>query len=98
MTPIPLSSLVEKIGQEQAAKSLGSSQTAISKALKNDRLIFVTEEPDGSFTAIELKGFPTSGPNIKALPDLDRIVDQLSRLGQGINMAGNPSSTSEARP
>ncbi|WP_099167741.1 Cro/CI family transcriptional regulator [Pseudomonas sp. ICMP 8385] len=98
MTPIPLSSFVEGIGQEEAAKSLGSSQTAICKALKTGRLIFVTEKPCGSFEAIELKGFPSAGPNHKARPDPEQILDQVARLAQASNMAVNSYSTQQAPP
>ncbi|WP_395599574.1 Cro/CI family transcriptional regulator [Pseudomonas sp. A1437] len=93
MTPIPLSSFVQGRSQEEAAKSLGASQAAICKALKTGRIIFVTEEPSGSFTAIELKGFPSGGSSEKARPDAEQIVGQIGLIGQTLYMAGNPSST-----
>lgn len=97
MTPIPLSSFVQGRGQEEAAKSLGSSQAAICKALKTGRIIFVTEGPSGSFSAIELKGFPCGGTGHKARPDPEQIVDQIGHIGQALNMAVCSSSGGAAK-
>lgn len=97
MTPIFLSEFVDAKGQDEAAKSLGSSQAAICKALKTGRMIFVTEDAPGSFSAIELKGFPCSGPSQKPRPDPEQIVDQIGRLGQALNMAVQTSSAEATR-
>lgn len=59
MHSIPLSELVEDIGQEKAGVELGVSQGAISKALKAERVIFVTRLPDGKYSAEEIKPFPS---------------------------------------
>lgn len=92
MTPIPLSVFVEHKGQGEAAKSLGSSQAAICKALKSGRLILVTEEKSGVYSAVELKGFPSSGPSPKPRPNIEQIVGEISRIAQALNMAVDSSS------
>ena len=56
-TPLPL--LVERMGQTAVAKALGVSSPAISKALKAERDIYVTEHVDGTFTAEEIRPFPS---------------------------------------
>ncbi|WP_095052187.1 Cro/CI family transcriptional regulator [Pseudomonas sp. Irchel s3b2] len=56
-TPLPL--LVERMGQIAVAKALGVSSPAISKALKAERDIQVTEHADGTFTAQEIRPFPS---------------------------------------
>lgn len=94
MTPIPLSVFVADKGQDEAAKSLGSSQTAISKALKSGRVILVHEDEPGIFSALELKGFPSSGPSQKPRPNLEQIVAQISAIGQGVGVAVLSSSAS----
>lgn len=96
MKPIPLSSFVDMKGQDEAAKSLGSSQTAICKALKSGRLILVSEDTPGKFTAMELRGFPSSGPSQRLCPDLEEIVKKIGLLGQSTAVAGNSSSSGVA--
>lgn len=44
--------------QHEVASLLGISQTAISKAIREDRAIFVTETAAGELLAIEEKPFP----------------------------------------
>ncbi|MNJ24705.1 Cro [compost metagenome] len=58
MNKTPLPDLVSRIGQSAVAKGLGVSAPAIAKALKTERDILVTEHPDGSFTAEEIRPFP----------------------------------------
>ena len=96
MTPIPLSVFVEDKGQDEAAKALGSSQAAICKALKSGRVILVHEDEPGIFSALELKGFPASGPSQKPRPDLEQILAQIARFGQGLGVAVHPSSSQQA--
>ncbi|HEX8596724.1 MAG TPA: Cro/CI family transcriptional regulator [Pseudomonas sp.] len=93
MTSIPLSAFVDDKGQDEAAKILGSSQAAISKALKTERLIFVSEDSPGAYSAIELKSFPSGWPSQKPRPNLEQIVARLARFGQGLSVAVQPSST-----
>lgn len=58
MKQIPLTELVATEGQVFAAKALGVSPAAISKAIAAKRNISVTCNQDGSFEALELKPFP----------------------------------------
>jgi hypothetical protein len=59
MKKITLSDLVSEIGQAGAAKALGVSAPAIAKALSAGREIYVTKRADGSFSAEELRPFPS---------------------------------------
>lgn len=59
MKKTPLPELVERIGQAAVAKGLDVSAPAIAKALKAERVIQVTEHEDGSFTAEEIRPFPS---------------------------------------
>ncbi|MBH8611190.1 Cro/CI family transcriptional regulator [Pseudomonas fluorescens group sp. PF-1] len=58
MKQIPLTELVATKGQAFAAKSLGVSPAAISKAISAERNISVVCNEDGTFEAHELKPFP----------------------------------------
>ena len=60
MKKITLAAFVKDVGQTAAANALGVSPPAISKALSRKRLIDVTEHADGSFTAQEIKPFPST--------------------------------------
>lgn len=59
MHRIPLSEFAEGKGQTQAARLLGLTQGALNKALRVGREIYVIEQRDGSFTAEELRPFPS---------------------------------------
>ncbi len=98
MTPIQLHEFVDKHGQDEAAKALGSSQAAISKAIKAGRLILIAEERPGFFTGVELKGFPSGGDREKARLDLEEIVSQFTRLSQSSEGAVNSSSAARVSP
>lgn len=65
MNKIPLSQFVDRFGQHEAARKLGVTQPAISKALRFNREIHVTENDDGTFSANEIKPFPST--EIKSL-------------------------------
>lgn len=92
MTPIQLHEFVDRHGQEEAAKVLGSSQAAISKAIKSGRLILISEERPGCFTGVELKGFPSGGDREKPRLDLEEILSQITKVGESSDCAVNPSS------
>lgn len=66
MRRIPLSEFSEEKGQTQAAKLLGLTQGALNKALRVGREIYVIEQRDGSFTAEELRPFPSQPPRSQA--------------------------------
>lgn len=98
MTPIQLHEFVDRHGQDEAAKVLGSSQAAISKAIKAGRLILISEERPGFFTGVELKGFPSGGDREKPRLDLEEILSQIIRVGESTVGAVNPSSAQQATP
>ena len=58
MKQIPLTELVATKGQAFAARALGVSPAAISKAILAERNISVICNQDGTFDAHELKSFP----------------------------------------
>lgn len=82
MTRIPLAEFAARKGQGEAAKILGTTQAAVSKAIKTGRYIFVHEKLSGVFEAIELKPFPSGGLAEKATADLESIVSLLSPQSQ----------------
>ncbi|EHD21293.1 MULTISPECIES: Cro/CI family transcriptional regulator [Brenneria] len=53
-----LADFVRENGQAKAADALGVHQTAISKAVRTGRKIFVIQLPDGHVEAEELRPFP----------------------------------------
>ncbi|WP_369813301.1 MULTISPECIES: Cro/CI family transcriptional regulator [Xenorhabdus] len=59
MKTIPLSEYVKQHGQAETANVLGVHQTAISKALKAERKIFLIRQEDGSYKAEEYRSFPS---------------------------------------
>ncbi|WP_259193178.1 Cro/CI family transcriptional regulator [Pseudomonas grimontii] len=59
MKKMPLPELVERMGQAAVARALGVSSPAISKALRAERDIQVQEHADGTFTAKEVRPFPS---------------------------------------
>jgi hypothetical protein len=58
MQGIPLTEFVASVGQIKAAAALRMSQGGISKALKAERDVYVTQLDDGSYKAHEMKPFP----------------------------------------
>jgi len=59
MKQVSLKDFAGEVGQEKAAASLGVRQSAISKALRAGRDIFVIIHADGRLEAKELKNFPS---------------------------------------
>ncbi|ATA26787.1 hypothetical protein BIY26_07075 [Brenneria goodwinii] len=55
-----LADFVRENGQAKAADAIGVHQTAISKAVRTGRKIFVIQLPDGRVEAEELRPFPSS--------------------------------------
>lgn len=54
-----LAEFIAKHGQTGAADRLGMTQPSVRKALLSEREIYVTEHPDGTFTAEEVRPFPS---------------------------------------
>ena len=62
---ISLAEYVAEVGQVKAAHAIGVHQTAISKAIRVGRKIFVNKLPTGEVTATEYRDFP----HVKQLGD-----------------------------
>ncbi|WP_253378560.1 Cro/CI family transcriptional regulator [unidentified bacterial endosymbiont] len=57
---ISLAEFVGEVGQAKAADAIGVHQTAISKAIRVGRQIFIKKLPGGKIKAEEIKPFPHS--------------------------------------
>ncbi|MBD9671601.1 hypothetical protein IB275_13545 [Pseudomonas sp. PDM21] len=66
MHRITLNEFAAEKGQTKAAALLGLTQGALNKALRVGRDIYVTENTDGSFSAEEIKPFPTQNSKTAA--------------------------------
>lgn len=76
MEKLTLSAFVGKFGQASAANLLGVRQSAISKALRVGRDIFIIVHPGGRLEAKEIKAFPSQQRDVvhasncgKTVPD-----------------------------
>ncbi|QQE90453.1 Cro/CI family transcriptional regulator [Azotobacter chroococcum] len=61
-----LSEFVTSLGQAKAAELLGITQGAVSKALRVGREIYVVRNRDGSYTAHEMRPFPSQAKRTAA--------------------------------
>ncbi|WP_313462518.1 Cro/CI family transcriptional regulator [Pseudomonas nitroreducens] len=97
MTGQTLSDFVDRHGQEGAAKALGLSQAAISKALKARRVILIISSQDGGFEAAELKRFPSGGRRPFSAPDLQAwgIGNISADLEEIVPVASQPEQSSK---
>lgn len=59
MSRATLKEFARRHGQNQAAGYLGMSQSSLNKALQLGRVVYVTRHKDGSYTAEELRPFPS---------------------------------------
>lgn len=59
MRRMTLSDFAAERGQIKAAELIGMRQSSLSKALATGRSVFVTEHDDGTYTAEEIKPFPS---------------------------------------
>ncbi|MDX7986000.1 hypothetical protein FE392_01430 [Xenorhabdus sp. 12] len=64
MEKISLSEYVRLHGQAKTARLVGVHQTAISKALRSGRKIFLIYQEDGSYKAEECRPFPSQKQNV----------------------------------
>ncbi|WP_028627685.1 Cro/CI family transcriptional regulator [Metapseudomonas resinovorans] len=62
MKRVQLSEFAKAHGQTKAAQLLGMAQGSLSKAIRTGRDVYVTEHEDGTFTAEELRPFPSQHP------------------------------------
>ncbi|MFJ4056544.1 Cro/CI family transcriptional regulator [Pseudomonas sp. NPDC089743] len=97
MTPVQLADFVGQHGQEQAAKKLGTSQAAISKAIRSGRQIVVRARFGGTLEAFELKAFPSNGCLGRSRADLELIMSVIAVLAEPTEVSVHPSSAAEAR-
>ena len=95
MNTVPLAEFVVLHGQGEAAKALGTTQAAISKAVKTGRYIYVQKKTGGGFEAVELKGFPSGGCLDRGRPDLENIVSMIAPIAQHPGGSVQTSSSSQ---
>lgn len=62
MEKISLPELVRRIGQAKAADELNVEPPSIAKAIKARRNIIVTVHKDGTYSAEEVRPFPSNKP------------------------------------
>lgn len=65
MTRIHIKQFAQEKGQAEAARLLDMTQGGLSKAIRVGRDIYVTQHPDGSYTAEEVRPFPSQAPAAK---------------------------------
>lgn len=96
MKHINLKDFAKDRGQPEAASILGMTQGALSKAIRIGRDVLVIERLDGTFTAIEIRGFPSRIDRNSApgnVPMLSKTI-RLSLISEESGKpSGNPSST-----
>lgn len=59
MRRIQLSEFAKEHGHTRAAQMLGCTQGGLSKAIRVGREVYVTENTDGSYSAEEVRTFPS---------------------------------------
>lgn len=96
MTPVQLADFVGQHGQEEAAKRLGTSQAAISKAIRSGRQILVRSRAGGRLEAFEVKSFPSGGAADRPRADLELIMSSIVGLAEPTDVAVQASSIGEA--
>lgn len=66
MSQLSLDQFITQKGQSEAARLLGVTPPALSKALKAGRSVLVTEHEDGTYTAEEMRPFPSQNAKSQA--------------------------------
>ena len=66
MSRIHIKQFALEKGQAEAARLLEMTQGGLSKAIRVGRDIYVTQHPDGSYTAEEVRPFPSQAPAKKS--------------------------------
>ncbi|WP_418889546.1 Cro/CI family transcriptional regulator [Pseudomonas lundensis] len=59
----------QELGQCEAAALLKMTQGALSKAIRRGRDVYVTKHADGSYTAEEVRSFPSQSPTKNQPPE-----------------------------
>lgn len=97
MTMIPLKDFAKGHGQPYAASLLGMTQGALSKAIRIGRAVYVAQQADGSFSAIEIRSFPARHDRgADCRPTLEQTIRQSSLAVESGRPSVHPSSTSPA--
>ncbi|SFU28359.1 Cro/CI family transcriptional regulator [Xenorhabdus koppenhoeferi] len=73
MEKIPLSEYVKLNGQAKTAGLVGVHQTAISKALRSGRKIFLIRQKDGTYKAEECRPFPSQKQAVLRVEEIEGI-------------------------
>ena len=93
MTMVNLKDFAKGHGQPLAASLLGMTQGALSKAIRIGRTVYVTQQDDGSFAAVELRLFPARHDReADCGPTLDETIRHLALAVQTGKPSVNPSS------
>jgi len=87
---INLKDFAKDRGQPQAALLLGMTQGALSKAIRTGRDVLVIEQLDGTFTAIEIRSFPSCAARSSRLGN-GPMLSKTIRLSLISEESGNPS-------
>ena len=98
MTMDPLKDFAKGHGQPHAASLLGMTQGALSKAIRIGRTVYVTQQTDGSFAAIEVRSFPARhdrGPD--CCPTLEQTIRQVALAVESGKPSVHPSSAGGAQ-
>ncbi|WP_225773272.1 Cro/CI family transcriptional regulator [Pseudomonas sp. Marseille-Q5115] len=59
MNRVHIKDFAGELGQSEAAVILGMTQGGLSKAIRVGRAIYVTRHPDGTYSAEEIRPFPS---------------------------------------
>ncbi|GLH31685.1 hypothetical protein BR1R5_10710 [Pseudomonas sp. BR1R-5] len=98
MTMVPLKDFAKGHGQPHAASLLGMTQGALSKAIRIGRTVYVTQQADGSFAAIEFRAFPArQDREILCVPTLNETIHALAAGLQPGKPSVHPSSARGAQ-
>lgn len=98
MSSIQLKDFARERGQPEAAMLLGVTQGALSKAIRVGRNISVFPKPDGTFSAEEVRPFPSRTDSIgrsEASPTLSQTIRTNPAGSQSTDGAGGLSSSAE---
>ncbi|WP_322364774.1 Cro/CI family transcriptional regulator [Pseudomonas sp. Teo4] len=94
---VPLKDFAKGHGQPHAASLLGMTQGALSKAIRIGRTVYVAQQTDGSFAAIELRSFPSRQDREATCgPTLNETIRQLALSVETGKPSVHPNSTGGA--
>lgn len=98
MTMVPLREFAKGHGQPRAASLLGMTQGALSKAIRIGRKVYVSQQTDGSFAAVELRSFPARHDREAGCgPTLEQTIRQVVSGVESGKPSVHPSSVEIAQ-